>query len=325
VKPDSWNDLRASDQQRKLVRQATGLHRLAIRAAANQRTTVLPYPERYQFLGLLTLQSAQFVDCKARKCDHARLPSLRGLEAKPGLCLLQALDDTSYTAIKIKVTPSERQDLAAPHTGCQRDQRRPIHSGVTNLAEQLLRLFGAECGHLAALDLRQLSPRSLLILVADRRLTPETYHPRAYTPLIDACYETIKTTEELVARRRDRPRIVVVFQTDGEENASREHSLDELRDLIERRKAEDWQFVFLGADIDAYATASSLGILKEETLAYAGSLSLGTFQEMAEMFSDVAQGRAQRVRFSGEQRRAAGDRFDPEVGADDAVDHTHRK
>jgi hypothetical protein len=146
------------------------------------------------------------------------------------------------------------------------------------------------------------------------RLTPETYQPRAYTPLIDACYETIKTTEELVALRKDRPRIIVVFQTDGAENASQEHSLNELRDLIERRKAEDWQFVFLGADIDAYATASSLGILKEETLAYAGSRSLGTFAEMAEMVGDVAQGRAQRVRFSDEQRRAAGDRFDPGVG-----------
>ena len=70
----------------------------------------------------------------------------------------------------------------------------------------------------------------------------------------------IRTTEELVAQRKDRPRVVVVFQTDGAENASREHSLDGLRDLIARRRAEDWQFVFLGADIDAYATASSLGI-----------------------------------------------------------------
>ena len=149
-----------------------------------------------------------------------------------------------------------------------------------------------------------------------KRLTAETYQPRAYTPLVDACYETIKVTEELVVLRKDRPRVVIVFQTDGAENASREHSLDELRDLIALRKAEDWQFVFLGADIDAYATASSLGILREETLAYAGSRSLGTLREMAEIFSDVAQGRAQRVRFSDEQKLAAGDRFDPEAVAD---------
>jgi len=87
------------------------------------------------------------------------------------------------------------------------------------------------------------------------RLTPETYQPRAYTPLIDACFKTIKVTEEIVARRRDKPRVIVAFQTDGEENASREHTLDELRELIERRKAEGWQFIFLGVDIDAYAAA----------------------------------------------------------------------
>ena len=75
-------------------------------------------------------------------------------------------------------------------------------------------------------------------------MTPETYLPRAYTPLIDACIKTIKATEETVARRRDRLRVIVAFQTDGEENASREHTLDKLRDLINRRKAEGWQFIF---------------------------------------------------------------------------------
>ena len=55
-----------------------------------------------------------------------------------------------------------------------------------------------------------------------------------------------------------------------------------------------------------------LGILREETLAYAGSRSLGTLREMAEIFSDVARGRAQSVRFSDKQKSAAGgDRFDP--------------
>ena len=147
------------------------------------------------------------------------------------------------------------------------------------------------------------------------RLTPDTYQPRAYTPLIDACYEAIKVTEELVARRRDKPCVFVVFQTDGAENASREHNLDELRDLIARRKAEDWEFVFLGADIDAYEVAQGMGLLREETLSYAGSRSLGTLREVANIFSDVAQGRARRVRFSDEQKRAAGDRFDLEAVA----------
>ena len=60
--------------------------------------------------------------------------------------------------------------------------------------------------------------------------------------------------------------------------------------------------MFLGADIDAYATAGGLGILREETLGYAGTRSLGTFTEMAMNFGDVARGRARRVRFSDAQK-----------------------
>jgi hypothetical protein len=139
------------------------------------------------------------------------------------------------------------------------------------------------------------------------RLTTDTYQPRAYTPLIDACVKTVKATEEAIAQHRDKARVIVVFQTDGEENASREHSLAELRDLIERRKAEGWQFVFLGADIDAYSAARNLGILEEATLAYSGKQSLAGMTALAEESARFARGGARQVRFSQRQKRAAGD------------------
>src|SRR5438477_2275618 len=133
-----------------------------------------------------------------------------------------------------------------------------------------------EAGDLVAFTLLQFDSHSIDTLYTGAklsevaRLTSETYQPRARTPLIDACVKTIKVTEETIARRRDKARVIVVFQTDGQENASREHKIEELRDLIERRKVEGWQFIFLGADIDAYETAGSFGILKEATLAYSG-------------------------------------------------------
>ena len=141
-----------------------------------------------------------------------------------------------------------------------------------------------------------------------QRLTPETYQPRAYTPLIDACVKTIKATEETIATRRDKPRVIVVFQTDGEENASRQHTLDELRSLIERRKVEDWQFVFLGADLDAYAAARSFGIAEEATLAYSGRRSLRAMTAAAEASVRVVL-REDRMRFSKTEKQAAGDRL----------------
>ena len=135
------------------------------------------------------------------------------------------------------------------------------------------------------------------------RLTPETYQPRAYTPLIDACF---KAVEERVAQRRDNARVIVVFQTDGEENASREHSLAELRERIERRTAEGWQFVFLGADIDAHGIARSFGLEEETTLAYSGRRSGHGLRQIAQLFVEVVRGKAKHVRFSDAQKRAPG-------------------
>ena len=139
------------------------------------------------------------------------------------------------------------------------------------------------------------------------RLTPETYQPRAYTPLIDACFKAIEAAEERVAQRRDGSRVIVAFQTDGVENASREHGLAELRERIDRRKAEGWQFVFLGADIDAYGIARSFGLAEETTIAYSGRRSDYALRETAQAFAEVVRGKAKHVRFSDAQKRAAGD------------------
>jgi hypothetical protein len=173
----------------------------------------------------------------------------------------------------------------------------------------------SEVGDLIEFTLLQFDSQSIDTLCVGaklsdvKRLTPETYQPRAYTPLIDACIKTIKATEETIARRRDKPRVIVAFQTDGEENASREHTLDKLRDLINRRKAEGWQFIFLGADINAYAVAHSFGILKESTVAYSGKRTAITLRETASAFADFAQGRARRLQFTSEQKRAAADQY----------------
>jgi len=169
-----------------------------------------------------------------------------------------------------------------------------------------------EAGDLVAFTLLQFDSQSIDILQSGAKLsevgrrTPETYQPRAYTPLIDACVKTIKATEETIATRRDKARVIVVFQTDGEENASRRHTLDELRDLIERRKAEGWQFIFLGADMNAYKTASNLGILKEATLAYSGKQSLGGMTAAAESSLGYIL-HEEPARFSQRQKQAAGD------------------
>jgi hypothetical protein len=171
-----------------------------------------------------------------------------------------------------------------------------------------------EAGDLVAFTLLQFDSQSIDTLYSGaklsdvERLTPETYQPRADTPLIDACVKTIKVTEETIVRRRDKARVIVVFQTDGQENASREYKIEELRDLIERRKAEGWQFIFLGANIDAYETASNFGILKEATLAYSGKRSLRSMTAAAESSLGYIL-REEAARFSLRQKQAAGDQY----------------
>lgn len=88
--------------------------------------------------------------------------------------------------------------------------------------------------------------------------------PRGATPLLDALGQTlVKTGERLKAMAEDqRPgKVLFVIITDGEENSSREYKKTTIKEMIERQQnVYRWQFIFLGANVDAFAEAGSLGI-----------------------------------------------------------------
>ncbi|MCG8378351.1 MAG: VWA domain-containing protein, partial [Proteobacteria bacterium] len=101
-------------------------------------------------------------------------------------------------------------------------------------------------------------------------LTDDTYQPRAMTPLIDAAVKIIKATDEAVSKRKDKPNVVVVMQTDGQENVSVEYTNADLAALIKEKDQAGWQFVFLGAGLDAFAAAREAGIMidAQQVVAY---------------------------------------------------------
>jgi hypothetical protein len=68
----------------------------------------------------------------------------------------------------------------------------------------------------------------------------------------------------------DKPdQVMVVIVTDGHENASQEYSLDVVKSLIHTFKEEaKWEFIFLGANIDAVDTGMALGIDKDRSVNY---------------------------------------------------------
>lgn len=146
------------------------------------------------------------------------------------------------------------------------------------------------------------------------RLTTDTYLPRANTPLIDACVKAIRATEELAARRAvEHPRVVVVFQTDGEENCSREYTMGQLVDLIKDKTHVGWEFVYMGANIDAYQTAQRLGIHAGSTVSYAGQFSAQAMGATASNTAGFARGLSANTAYSMSQKADAGDRFDPDA------------
>lgn len=95
-------------------------------------------------------------------------------------------------------------------------------------------------------------------------LNQDTYQPRGSTPLLDALGETINSTGKTLAAipEANRPdKVVFVVITDGEENASHKFTKTQVKEMIDHQTAKyNWQFVYLGANQDAFAEAGAVGI-----------------------------------------------------------------
>ena len=144
-------------------------------------------------------------------------------------------------------------------------------------------------------------------------LNENTYQPRAWTPLIDAAYKTIKATEEALKDMPTDTKVVVCIQTDGEENASTEHTWEELNALIKEKTALNWQFNFMGVGLDAYNQGARMGIARGSTVAYDPTdtvSNLAAFAAAADNTVAYSTGMARNTAYSADQKLAAGDKFD---------------
>jgi len=121
--------------------------------------------------------------------------------------------------------------------------------------------------------------------------------PRGGTALLDAIGKTVVSLGEKLSRMDGdkRPEIVIVaIITDGEENSSREWELDEVKKLIEMQQSEwSWKFVFLGANMDAIAAGSGMGLAKGMSMGYTASAAgtrIGT-QSLSNYTTSVRSGK----------------------------------
>ena len=84
-------------------------------------------------------------------------------------------------------------------------------------------------------------------------LTEKQYFVRGCTALLDAIGKSIKFMEQEQAKK-----VIFIITTDGYENASREFNKDQIKEMISGHK--EWEFMYIGADIDSYSEGQSIGI-----------------------------------------------------------------
>ena len=104
------------------------------------------------------------------------------------------------------------------------------------------------------------------------KMTEKEYYVRGCTALLDAVGGAIHHIGNVhkYAREEDRPeKTIFVITTDGLENASREYTCERVKEMVERQKEKyGWEFLFLGANIDAVRTAGRFGISADRAANY---------------------------------------------------------
>ena len=104
------------------------------------------------------------------------------------------------------------------------------------------------------------------------QITSDEYYVRGCTALLDAVGITINKIGNVLSNTAEEFRaekVMFVITTDGMENASREFTYDTVKSMIEHQKTKyNWEFIFLGANIDAVEVASHFGIANNRAVTF---------------------------------------------------------
>ncbi|MEE3419626.1 MAG: VWA domain-containing protein [Lachnospiraceae bacterium] len=131
------------------------------------------------------------------------------------------------------------------------------------------------------------------------QMTEEDYYVGGCTALLDTIGEAVHHIEYVHSHTQEEylpEKTVFVITTDGQENASTRHTFKEVREMIEyEENAHHWQFLFLGANIDAIGTAASFGIKADHAVNYTSD-EQGTALNYETICETITQYRSSRVR-----------------------------
>lgn len=105
-----------------------------------------------------------------------------------------------------------------------------------------------------------------------RPITEKEYFVGGCTALLDAIGKTIHkigNAQRHTSEEQRADKVMFVITTDGMENASKEYTYEKIKEMVERQKLKyGWEFIFLGANIDAISTAARFGISADRAANY---------------------------------------------------------
>lgn len=119
-----------------------------------------------------------------------------------------------------------------------------------------------------------------------KNLDERTYIPSSMTALYDAIGITIENTVEKINKASDEEkpeRVLCVIMTDGENNKSTKYTREAIFEMIDERRKNDWEFIFLGANQDSFSIASALNIDTSNSFSFAA-----TTNGMSDVYSQVS-------------------------------------
>lgn len=103
-------------------------------------------------------------------------------------------------------------------------------------------------------------------------LTNEVYFPRGATALLDAVGKTINSVGNRLSNtpEEERPeQVIFIITTDGIENSSLEFDKSKILDMVNHQTEKyNWEFIFMGANIDAFGEGGSMGFAANNTVSY---------------------------------------------------------
>lgn len=141
------------------------------------------------------------------------------------------------------------------------NQRNEILAIANEFPGREIRVGLTVFDHLVELKYRNLSVKEL------SQMNGFEYKPNGLTALLDAIGMSVSDTERLMVNEDDAA--VMVILTDGHENASKEYSHEQIKNLIQAKEATgNWSFTYLGATLDAVEIAKSMNFKAENSFAF---------------------------------------------------------